>query len=135
MKKNITPEQIAQALGRVPAAEELRRIMAPKKKKKAKPFYIDFSDLFSSAEFKGWVDLTKSSLSTDDIVKGFFKVRNVVMQKPAEKDEVIFEKAKAYQAEEMIGQMIAGRLNDTNTRQITEASTSAIVNAINNQGR
>lgn len=97
----ITPEQIAQALGRVPAAEELRRIMAPKKKKKAKPFYIDFSDLFSSAEFKGWVDLTKSSLSTDDIVKGFFKVRNVVMQKPAEKDEVIFEKAKAFYEERL----------------------------------
>ncbi len=48
---------------------------------------------------------------------------------------LIFEKAKAYQAEEMIGQMIANRLNDTNNRQVTEASTNAIVNAINNQGR
>ena len=34
----ITPEQIAQALGRVPGAEELAKILAPKKKKKTKSF-------------------------------------------------------------------------------------------------
>lgn len=97
----ITPEQIAQALGRIPAAEELRRIMAPKKKKKEKPFYIDFSDLLSNGEFKGWIDLTKSSVSTDDIVKGFLKVRSAILQKPEEKDDVIFEKAKAFHAERL----------------------------------
>lgn len=97
----ITPEQIAQALGRIPAAEELKRIMAPKKKKKEKPFYIDFSDFLGNGEFKGWVDLTKNSVSTDDVVKGFLKVRSIILQKPMEKDEVIFEKAKAFHAERL----------------------------------
>lgn len=43
---------------------------------------------------------------------------------------LIFEKAKASQAEQLIHRMISGRLNDTNTRQVTEAQTSAIVDAI-----
>lgn len=95
----ITPEQIAQALGRVPALEELKRITEPKKKKKEKPFYIDLSDFFSNGEFKGWIDLTKNSISTEDIVEGFLKARKFVLRKPDEKDEVIFEKAKAFHAE------------------------------------
>jgi len=45
---------------------------------------------------------------------------------------LIFEKSKAEQAELMIGNMISGRLNDTNNRQVAEAQTQAIVNAINN---
>ena len=45
---------------------------------------------------------------------------------------MIFEKAKASQAEQLINDMIAGRLNDTNNRQVAEAQTSAIVDAINN---
>ena len=45
---------------------------------------------------------------------------------------LIFEKAKASQAEQLINDMIAGRLNDTNNRQVAEAQTSAIVDAINN---
>ena len=43
---------------------------------------------------------------------------------------LIFEKAKAAQAEQMIGNIIAARLNDTNNRQVSEASTNAIVDAI-----
>ncbi len=46
---------------------------------------------------------------------------------------LIFEKAKASQAEQLINNMIAGRLNDTNTRQVVEAQTNAIVDAINNK--
>ena len=46
---------------------------------------------------------------------------------------LLFEKAKATQAEQLINNMIATRLNDTNNRQVTEASTNAIVNAINNK--
>lgn len=45
---------------------------------------------------------------------------------------LIFEKEKASQAEQLISNMIAGRLNDTNNRQVAEAQTSAIVDAINN---
>lgn len=46
---------------------------------------------------------------------------------------LIFEKAKALQAEQLINDMIATRLNDTNNRQVAEAQTSAIVDAINNK--
>ena len=43
----ITPEQIAQALGRVPNKEELARILAPKKKQKKGAYHsLDFTDLF-----------------------------------------------------------------------------------------
>ena len=43
----ITPEQIAQALGRVPSAMEIKQILAPKKKtRKGGMKGIDFTDLF-----------------------------------------------------------------------------------------
>ncbi len=42
----ITPEQIAQALGRTPSPEELKRILAPKPNKKKKDFFIDLTDFF-----------------------------------------------------------------------------------------
>jgi uncharacterized protein YjbI with pentapeptide repeats len=96
----ITPYQISQALGRMPDAEELRKILAPKKKnKKAKPFYIDFSEFLSNGHFTGWIDLTKGSISTDQLVKAFLKVKGAITKKPVEKDEVIFEKAKEFYAE------------------------------------
>ena len=96
----ITPYQISQALGRMPDADELRKILSPKKKnKKAKPFYIDFSEFLSNGHFTGWIDLTKGSISTDQLVKAFLKVKGAVTKKPVEKDEVIFEKAKEFYAE------------------------------------
>ncbi len=96
----ITPYQISQALGRVPDADELKRILSPKKKnKKAKPFYIDFSEFLSNGHFTGWIDLTKGSISTDQLVKAFLKVKGAISKKPVEKDEVIFEKAKEFYAE------------------------------------
>ncbi len=97
----ITPEQIAQALGRVPSAEELKKILAPKNRKKAKRFYIDFSEFLSNGRFTGWVDLTKSSISTDQLVKAFLKLKNAIAKKPEEKDEVIFEKAKEFHSERL----------------------------------
>jgi hypothetical protein len=84
----------------MPDAEELRKILAPKKKnKKAKPFYIDFSEFLSNGHFTGWIDLTKGSISTDQLVKAFLKVKGAITKKPVEKDEVIFEKAKEFYAE------------------------------------
>ncbi len=94
----ITPEQIAQALGRVPNAEELRKILAPKKKKKAKGFYIDFTEFLSNGHFTGWIDLTKKSISTDKLVSAFLKTKEALVGKKEEKDEVIFEKAKEFHA-------------------------------------
>ncbi|MBP5698425.1 MAG: pentapeptide repeat-containing protein, partial [Alphaproteobacteria bacterium] len=78
----ITAEQIAQALGRIPSAEEFKQMRKPKNKKKAKPFYIDFSDLFSDGNFEGWIDLTKSSISTDELVGDFFKIRDILVKRP-----------------------------------------------------
>lgn len=53
---------------------------------------------------------------------------------------LIFEKAKASQAEQLVNNMIAVRLNDTNNRQVAEAQTkaqaayaNAIIDAINNK--
>ena len=97
----ITPEQIAQALGRVPTPEELKKILAPKHRKKAKPFYIDFTDFLSNKGLKGWIDLTKDSISTDQLVKAFLKVYKMVVKKPDEKDDIIFEKAKQFHEERL----------------------------------
>ena len=43
---------------------------------------------------------------------------------------VMFVMAKASKAEQMISSIIATRLNDTNNREVSEASTNAIVDAI-----
>ena len=92
----ISPEQIAQALGRVPDPEELKKILAPKKKRKFKKFYIDFSELLSNGHFTGWIDLTKGSISTDKLVSAFLKAKKFLTGNIEDKDEVIFEKAKEF---------------------------------------
>jgi len=97
----ITPEQIAQALGRVPSAEELKKILAPKRRKKAKRFYIDFSSFLQNGHFLGWIDLTKNSISTNQLVSAFLKVKNALVKRPEDKDEVIFEKAQQFHAERL----------------------------------
>ena len=97
----ITPEQIAQAIGHKPSPEELRKILAPKNRKKAKKFYIDFSTFLQDGHFLGWTDLTKHSISTDQLVKAFMKVKGVLLHRPEEKDEIIFEKARAFHAERL----------------------------------
>ena len=45
--------------------------------------------------------MTKNSISTDQLVKAFLKIKNTIAKKPEEKDEVIFEKAKAFHAERL----------------------------------
>ncbi len=55
----ITPEQIAQALGRVPSPEELARILAPKKKKKGGKGFEDIAMMFQGGkDYLVW-DFTK----------------------------------------------------------------------------
>lgn len=114
----ITPEQIAQALGRPPAQDEFKRLTAPKNKKKSQPFYIDFSDLLSNGEFKGWIDLTKGSMNTDELVGRFFKIRDLVIKKPEDSDGVIFEKAQAFHAERLNAERKA--YNEEQRRNIEE---------------
>ncbi len=94
----ITPQQIAQALGRVPGAEELARIMAPKKKKDAKFNSLDLSDLFlgNGREF-GVLDFQKDKgMSIDTLLKAGKKVFGAG-KKPEVKDEKILADAKSEQ--------------------------------------
>ena len=79
-------------------AEELKKILAPKKKKKFKKFYIDFSEFLSNGHFTGWIDLTKGSISTDKLVSAFLKAKEFLTGKVEDKDEIIFEKAKEFHA-------------------------------------
>ena len=67
----ITPEQIAQALGRVPSDEELRRILAPKKKKGKAGKGIDFTELFLNGHKQfGVIDVVHDKgMDVDKLVK------------------------------------------------------------------
>ena len=49
----------------------------------------------------GWTDLTKSSISTDQLVKTFLSIKKAIAKKPEEKDEIIFEKAQQFHAERL----------------------------------
>ena len=55
----ISPEQIAQALGRMPTPQELKKILAPKNRKKTKLRGIDFSSFFDGRGTAGVWDLSK----------------------------------------------------------------------------
>jgi len=100
----ITPQQIAQALGRVPNAEELRRIMAPKAKSKgSKSQGIDISSLFidDGREAGVWDTLREPGLSTQkivDVIRAGHKVYRRVVKRPEENAEFV---AKAENKEEI----------------------------------
>lgn len=66
----ITPEQIAQALGRVPNAEELAKILAPKKKKKGGKGFDDIAMMFQGGkDYLVW-DFTKDKgISIETLMK------------------------------------------------------------------
>lgn len=89
----ITPEQIAQALGRVPSPEELKKILAPKPKKKGKGFYIDMTDFFfdNGVPAGVWDTMRGKGTTFDEIfsaVKRFthaFKKDENAVVKPREK--------------------------------------------------
>lgn len=92
---NITPEQIAQALGHKPSAAELAKILAPKTPKKkekknnlAEFFYDD------GKEFGVW-DFTKSKgIDIGDILEAGKKVFRRSAPKPPVKDEEFIEQIK-----------------------------------------
>lgn len=91
----ITPQQIAQALGRVPGKEELARILAPKKKKKNGAKGVDFTELFlgNGREF-GVLDFQKDKgVSIETLMKVGKKVFGKG-KKPDPKDKDILEGAK-----------------------------------------
>lgn len=82
----ITPEQIAQALGRVPNAQELAKLLAPKKPQ-AKKLNIDLEGLFFGRGQFGVIDTTKhKGISIEQILKVGKKVFRSGAPKPPVKD-------------------------------------------------
>ena len=66
----ISPAQIEQAIGHIPTALELKKILAPKKKSiKSKQMGIDFEDFFTGG--RGGFDLDTTKMSLD--VSGLYK--------------------------------------------------------------
>ncbi|MBR6664053.1 MAG: pentapeptide repeat-containing protein [Alphaproteobacteria bacterium] len=95
----ISPEQIAQALGRVPGKEELARILAPKKKNKDSFKGIDTTSLFlgDGKEF-GVLDFTNDKgISVEALLKVGKKVFRHGAKKPDVKDEDILNNIKSEQ--------------------------------------
>lgn len=84
----ISPAQIEQAIGHIPTPEELKKILAPKKKKnKGKMKGIDFSALFDSRGGFDW-DTTKGGMSMKDILK-FGKELKDSFKKPDSDEKIM----------------------------------------------
>ena len=95
---NITPEQIAQALGRVLGKDELAKIMAPKKKKGKGYGGVDMTEFFlgNGREF-GVLDFQKDKgISIETLLKVGKKVFGKA-KKPDVKDKKALEEAKSEQ--------------------------------------
>ena len=83
-----TPEQIAQALGRVPNAEELARILAPKKKSAKGNRFDDIAMMFQGGKDYLMWDFTKDKgISIETLMKVGKKVFSRG-KKPESKEEV-----------------------------------------------
>lgn len=96
----ITPEQIAQAMGRVPSREELMQMLMPRQKEGKKGWQgIDWEEFFFNGHMEiGVWDATKSKgVSIEEILKAGKKVFNKVAGKPKIKDEQVLERVKSEQ--------------------------------------
>lgn len=122
----ITPEQIAQALGRVPTPLELKRILAPKNKKKTKLRGIDFTAFFDSRGTAGVWDLTKHpGITVGQLLKMGKQIYGAVIKKPDPKDEEIL--AKFHQNHEEKQDLQAKEHNDE-MRKIIEQRKRNLLN-------
>ena len=87
----ISPEQIAQALGRMPTQKELKQILAPKRKKK-KFRGLDFTEFFDGRGTAGVWDLTKHpGITVAQLLKSGKKLYAAVIGQREPKDEEILE--------------------------------------------
>lgn len=101
---NITPQQIAQALGREPTPLELKQIMAPKKKKGKEFKGIDFTDLFLGDKEIGIWDATKAKcLDIGKMLEAGKKVFRKSAEKPPVKDSQALEYIKEEREKEAKG--------------------------------
>ena len=91
----ITPQQIAQALGRVPGREELARILAPKGNKQKKWKGVDISGLFldDGRPFGFWDATKDKGVSIETLLKMGKKIFGHG-KKPEVKDEEALENIK-----------------------------------------
>ena len=90
----ITPEQIAQALGRVPNAQELAKLLAPKKAP-AKKFNIDLEGLFFGRGKFGVIDTTKhKGITIEQLLKVGKKVFKSGGKKPPISEKEALEQIK-----------------------------------------
>lgn len=115
----ITPEQIAQALGRTPSPEELKKILAPKPKKKARSYFIDMTDFFFDNGIPAGVWLTSRGKATS-FEQIFSAVKRFV--NAFEKDEKIIEKPhdKQLQQEEKSSNDDLRRIIEENKKNLLE---------------
>lgn len=92
----ISPEQIAEALGRVPTPEEMARLLAPKRPKKKEGKGIDMSDLFfdNGKEFGVWDVSREKGLDIGKLVESGMKLFRKSAVKPPIKDEEIIAHIK-----------------------------------------
>ena len=93
----ITPEQIAQALGRVPSKDELAKILAPKKKKTQKFNGVDISSIFlgDGKEFGVWDVINDKGIKIETIMELGKKVFKHAAKKPEVKDEEVLKNVKS----------------------------------------
>ena len=88
----ITPQQIAQAMGRNPTQEEMMQLLMPRKKEKSWEG-IDWEGFFLGGEDYGIWDATKDKgISIEQILKTGKKVFRKEAAKPKVKDEQIVER-------------------------------------------
>ena len=95
----ITPQQIAQALGRVPGKEELAKILAPKKKKQKGFEGVDMSSIFldDGKEFGIWNFVNDKGVSVEALLNAGKKIFRHGAEKPQVKDEDALKNIKSEQ--------------------------------------
>ena len=96
----ITPQQIAQALGRVPTPEEMKMLLAPKKKKGEKgKVGIDMMSLLrdDGKEFGTWDALHQEGISIKQILEAGKKIFRRDAKRPPVKDSKTLEEVKSAQ--------------------------------------
>lgn len=120
----ITPEQIAQALGRIPTPLELRKILAPKSKKPAFKG-IDFMAFFRSGGNFGTLDLRNHpGITIAKLLENGKSLYRAVVKKPEASDEKILEDFQQKADEK---QEAAAKEHNAEMRRIIEQRKAAVL--------
>lgn len=126
----ISPEQIAQALGRIPTPLELKQILAPKKKNKSSFKGIDFDAFFRASGSWGVWDLTKyPGISIKDLLAMGKKIYNAVIKVPDPKDEEILAQFQQKNEEKQDG---IAKEHNAEMRKVIEERKKELLNKLEN---